>query len=104
MRVQNFSSSLTSTAFAWLTSLPRCTIGSWSQLEEQFYEYFRKTNEKRSITNESSVKRGLLVGIKERIDSNVSKGLATKAKQHNIFSESITSRKTSLATEKHEKR
>jgi hypothetical protein len=58
MRVQNFSSSLTSTAFIWFTSLPRCTIGSWSQLEEQFYEYFGRTNEKRSITNESSAKRG----------------------------------------------
>jgi hypothetical protein len=30
MRVQNFPSSLTGTAFAWFTSLPRCTIGSWS--------------------------------------------------------------------------
>jgi hypothetical protein len=39
--------------------------------------------------------------MKERIDSDVSKGLATKAEQHNILSESITSQKTSLATEKH---
>jgi hypothetical protein len=42
--------------------------------------------------------------MKERINSDVSKGSATKAKQHNILSESITSQKTSLATENHEKR
>jgi hypothetical protein len=84
--------------------LPWCTVGSWSQLEGQFYEYFRKTNEKRPITVESSAKRGLLVGIKERIDSDVSKGSATKAEQQNILSESITSQKISLATEKHGKR
>ena len=41
---------------------------------------------------------------KVRIDSDVSKGSATKAEQHNILSESITSQKTSLATEKHGKR
>jgi hypothetical protein len=103
MRIQNFSLSLTGIAFAWFTSLPRCTVGSWSQLEEQFYEYFRKTNKKRPIIVESSAKRGLLVGMKERIDSDVSKGSATKAEQHNILFESITSQKTSLATEKHEK-
>jgi len=104
MRVRNFPLSLTGIAFVWFTSLPQCTIGSWSQLEEQFYEYFGKTNEKRPIIVESSAKRGLLVGMKERIDSDVSKGSATKAKQYNILSESITSQKTSLATEKHGKR
>jgi hypothetical protein len=98
MRVQNFSLSLTGISFAWFTSLPRCTVGSWSQLEEQFYEYFGMTNEKRPITVESSAKRGLLVGIKERIDSDVSKGSATKAEQYNILFELITSRETSLAT------
>jgi len=100
MRVRNFPLSLTGIAFAWFTSLPRCTIGSWFQLEEQFYEYFGKTNEKRPIIVESSVKRGLLVGMKEIINSDVSKGSATKAKQYNILSELITSQKTSLATEK----
>ena len=93
MRVRNFPLSLTGIAFAWFTSLPRCTIGSWSQLEEQFYEYFGKTNEKRPITVESLAKRGLVVGMKERIDSDVSKGSATKAEQFNILSESITSQK-----------
>jgi hypothetical protein len=91
MRIRNFSLSLTSIAFAWFTSLSRCTVGLWSQLEEQFYEYFRKTNEKRPITIESSTKRGLLVGMKERFDLDVSKGSATKAEQYNILSESITS-------------
>ena len=42
--------------------------------------------------------------MKERIDSDVSKGSATKAEQHNILSESITSQKTSLATQKNGKR
>ena len=84
--------------------MPRCTVGSWSQLEEQFYEYFGKTNKKRPITVESSAKRELLVGMKEGIDSDVSKGSAIKAEQHNILSESITYQETSLATEKHEKR
>jgi hypothetical protein len=103
MRIENFPFSLTSIPFVWFTSLPRCIIGSWSQLEEQFYDYFGKTNEKRSIIVESSVKKGLLVGMKERIYLDVKKGSATKAEQHNILSESITSPKTSLATEKHEK-
>ena len=52
----------------------------------------------------SLAKRGLLVGMKERIDLDVTKGLATKAKQHNILFESITYQETSLATKKHEKR
>jgi hypothetical protein len=42
--------------------------------------------------------------MKERFDSDVSKGLATKAEQHNILSESITSQKIILVIEKHEKR
>jgi hypothetical protein len=91
MRIRNLPLPLTGIAFTWFTSLPRCTVGSWSQLEEQFYEYFEKTNEKRLITIESSAKRGLLVGMKEKFDSDVSKGSATKAKQRNILSESITS-------------
>jgi hypothetical protein len=104
MRVQNFPLSLTGIAFAWLTSLPQCTVGSWSQLEEKFYEYFEKTNEKRSIIIESSAKRGLLVGMKERIDLAICKGSATKAKQHNILSEAITYQEISPATEKYGKR
>ena len=42
--------------------------------------------------------------MKEIIDSDVSKGSATKAEQYNILSESITSQKISLAIENHEKR
>jgi hypothetical protein len=42
--------------------------------------------------------------MKEKIDSDVSKGSATRAEQNNILSESITSQKTSPATENHEKR
>jgi hypothetical protein len=42
--------------------------------------------------------------MKEKIDSDVSKGSATRAEQNDILSESITSQKTSPATENHEKR
>jgi hypothetical protein len=77
MIVWNFPLSLTGIAFAWFISLPRCTVGSQSELEEQFYEYFGKTNEKRPITIESSAKRGLLVDMKERIDLDVSKSWET---------------------------
>jgi hypothetical protein len=34
MRIHNFPLSLTGIAFAWFTSLSRCTVGSWSQIEE----------------------------------------------------------------------
>ena len=40
MKVHNFPLSLTSTAFAWFTSLPSCSIGSWAKLEEKFHNYF----------------------------------------------------------------
>ena len=40
---------------------------------------------------------------KVKIDSVVSKGSATKAEQHNILFESITSQKINLATKKHGK-
>ena len=59
---------------------------------------------KRPIAVESSAKRELLVGMKEIIDSDISKGSAIKAEQYNILSESITSQKTSLATKKYGKR
>jgi hypothetical protein len=42
--------------------------------------------------------------MKERFNSDVSKGSATKAEQHNILFESIISQKTSFVTEKHGKR
>ena len=84
--------------------MPWCTVGSWSHLEEQFFEFFGKTNEKRLITIESSAERELLVGMNERIDSDRSKGSAIKAEQRNILSKSTTYQETSLATEKHEKR
>jgi hypothetical protein len=41
--------------------------------------------------------------MKERFDSDVSKGSAIKAEQHNILSKSIISHKTSLVTEKYGK-
>jgi hypothetical protein len=71
-------------------------------------KYFASTS-KRPITAKSSAmsmkKEALPISTvsKVRIDSDVSKGSATKAKQHSIISESITSQEISLATEKHEK-
>ena len=38
-----------------------CTISRWFELEEKFYEYFGKTNEKMPIIIESSAESGLLV-------------------------------------------
>ena len=40
MKVRHFPLSLTGTAFAWFTSLPSCSIGSWAELEEKFYNHF----------------------------------------------------------------
>ena len=79
------------------------------QREDLFHKYFGSTS-KRPITSESlamSMKKDALpIGAvsKVRIDSVATKCLATKAEQHNILSESITSQKTSLAIEKHGKR
>ena len=55
------------------------------------------------ITVQSPATRGLLVDMKETIDSDVSKCPAFKPEQHNIPSESITSQKGSVAVEKHGK-
>jgi len=79
------------------------------QNEDFKNKYFGSTS-KRLITPKSSAmsmkKEALPISTvsKVRIVSDVSKGSATKAEQHNILSESITSQKTSLATEKHGKR
>jgi hypothetical protein len=40
MKVRNFPLSLTSTTFAWFTSLPSCSISSWAKLEEKFHSHF----------------------------------------------------------------
>jgi hypothetical protein len=39
MNVCYFPLSLTNTTFAWFTSLPTCSIGSWVELEEIFHEH-----------------------------------------------------------------
>jgi len=78
------------------------------QREDLFHKYFGSTS-KRPITSESlamSMKKDALpIGAvsKVRINSIATKCSATKARQHNILSESITSQKTSLAIEKHGK-
>jgi hypothetical protein len=79
------------------------------QNEDIKNKYFGSTS-KRPITSKSSAmsmkKEAFPISTvsKVRIDSDVSKGLATKAEQHNTLFEYITSRRTSLTTEKHEKR
>jgi hypothetical protein len=40
IKVCNFPLSLTSTAFAWFSSLPSCSISSWAELEEKFHSHF----------------------------------------------------------------
>ena len=40
MKVRNFPLSLIGIAFAWFTSLPSCSIGSWAKLEETFQNHF----------------------------------------------------------------
>jgi hypothetical protein len=40
MKVLKFPLSLTGTDFAWFSLLPSCSIGSWAELEEKFYNHF----------------------------------------------------------------
>jgi hypothetical protein len=40
IKICNFPLSLTSTTFAWFTSLPACSISSWAKLEEKFHSHF----------------------------------------------------------------
>ena len=40
MKVRNFPLSLTGTTFAWFTSLPSYSIGSWAKLKEKFHNHF----------------------------------------------------------------
>jgi hypothetical protein len=40
LRIRLFSSSLSGPAFSWFTSLPANSITKWSNLEQQFHNYF----------------------------------------------------------------
>jgi hypothetical protein len=58
MKVRNFSLSLTSTAFAWFTSLLACSIGSWVELEEKFHSHFYTGVHKTRLSHLASVHQG----------------------------------------------
>ncbi|KEH15977.1 hypothetical protein MTR_0401s0010 [Medicago truncatula] len=44
LRMKYFPSSLTKNAFTWFTTLPPCSIFTWSQLEKAFHEQFYMSN------------------------------------------------------------
>jgi hypothetical protein len=55
MKVCNFPLSLT--AFAWFTSLPACSIGSWAELEEKFHSHFYTGVYKTRLSHLASVRQ-----------------------------------------------
>ena len=58
MKVRNFPFSLTSTAFAWFTLLPSCSIGSWAELEEKFHNHFYNGAHETRLSYLASVRQG----------------------------------------------
>jgi hypothetical protein len=62
-RIQLFSSSLSWPAFSWFTSLPTNSIIKWSDLEQQFHNYFFPGIHEMKITN--------LTRLKQRNDETV---------------------------------
>jgi hypothetical protein len=58
MKIHNFPLSLTGTAFAWFTSLPACSIGSWAELEEIFYSHFCTGVHETILSHLASVHQG----------------------------------------------
>jgi len=58
MKVCNFPLSLISIAFAWFTSLPSCSIGSWAELEENFHNHFYNGAHETRLSHLASVCQG----------------------------------------------
>ena len=58
MRCHNFPLSLTGTAFAWFTSLPACSVGSWAQLEEKFHAHFYTGVQETRLSHLTSIHQG----------------------------------------------
>ena len=58
MKVHNFPLSLTDTAFAWFTSLPSCSNGSWAELEEKFHNHFYSGAHETRLSHLASVRQG----------------------------------------------
>jgi hypothetical protein len=63
LRIQLFSSSLSGLAFSWFTSLPANSIINWSDLEQQFHNYFFSSIHEMKITD--------LTKLKQRNDETV---------------------------------
>jgi hypothetical protein len=57
LRIRLFSSSLLGPAFSWFTSLPANSIIKWSDLEQQFHNYFFSSINEMKITNLTSLKQ-----------------------------------------------
>jgi hypothetical protein len=51
LKIRLFSSSLSGLAFLWFTSLPANYIIKWSDLEQQFHNYFFSRIHKMKITD-----------------------------------------------------
>jgi hypothetical protein len=58
MKVHNFLLSLIGTAFAWFTSLPVRSIGSWAELEEKFHSHFCTGIHETRLSHLASVRQG----------------------------------------------
>jgi hypothetical protein len=63
LRICLFSSSLSGPAFSWFTSLPANSIIKWSDLEQQFHNYFFSSIHEMKITD--------LTRLKQRNDETV---------------------------------
>jgi hypothetical protein len=57
LRIQLFSSSLSGLAFSWFTSLPANSIIKWSDLEQQFHNYFFSSIHEMKITDLTRLKQ-----------------------------------------------
>ena len=58
MKVRNFPLSLTGTTFAWFTSLPSYSIGSWAKLKEKFHNHFYNGAHETTLSHLALVRQG----------------------------------------------
>jgi hypothetical protein len=56
LRIRLFSSSLSGPAYSWFTSLPANSIIKWSDLEQQFHNYFFSSIHEMKITDLTRLK------------------------------------------------
>jgi hypothetical protein len=57
LRIRLFSSSLLGLAFSWFTSLPANSVIKWSDLEQQFHNYFCSGIHEMKITDLTRLKQ-----------------------------------------------